>query len=223
MREPLDVEDLFYILGNPTRRLLLRLLSMGPNYPFRLARLLNISQKAIMDHLKVLEERGLVIKLGCEKSSIGPERTYYAINSFLMVDFSVAPSLYELKVVEAKREKEEESITVVGFEELKEKLRSLVGELRKVEDELKEIERRKVNVLDAKQKISVKISELLNLIDLSYQERIILTLLLMKGGASLEEISDELDIREKYVKKCLERLKTLNLIEENNGVYKFIG
>ncbi|MBS7287323.1 MAG: helix-turn-helix domain-containing protein [Candidatus Freyarchaeota archaeon] len=223
MREPLDVEDLFYVLGNPTRRLLLKLLSMGPHYPFQLARLLNISQKAVMDHLKVLEERGIVVKLGCEKSTIGPERTYYGINSFLMVDFSVAPSLYELKVVEAKRKEEEVEAVTGAFGELASKLKDLVRELEEVEKKLRDLERQRVMVLDVKQRISIRISELINLLGLDYFERIILNLLIMKGGARLEEISEELDLREKTVEKCLERLKERNLVEERNGVYKVIS
>jgi len=223
LRKPIEVEDLFYILGNPTRRLLLKFLSMGPHYPFQLARLLNISQKAVMDHLKVLEERGLVVKLGCEKSSAGPERTYYGLNSFLIVDFSVAPSLYELKIVEAKREERKSEATSSVLEELTSKLRSLVKELGDVEKELKELERRRVEALDAKQRISVRISELINLLDLDYIEKLILSLLVIKGGARLEEISEELDLREKHVEKCLERLKERGLIEEQNGFYSVVS
>lgn len=223
MREPLDVEDLFYILGNPTRRLLLKLLSMGPHYPFQLARLLNISQKAVMDHLRVLEERGLVVKIGCEKSTIGPERTYYGINSFLMVDFSVAPSLYELKVVESRREEEEVEAFTGAFEELASKLKDLVRELEEVEKKLRDLEMQRVKVINVKQRIRIKISELINLLNLDYFERIILNLLIMKGGARLDEISEELDLREKTVGKYLERLKELNLVEEQNGVYRVVS
>jgi len=223
LREPMDVEDLFYILGNPTRRLLLKFLSMGPHYPFQLARLLNISQKAVMDHLRVLEERGLVVKLGCERSSIGPERTYYGVNSFLMVDFSVAPSLYELKVVEAKREKSGYEAVSGTFEEIIYKLRGLAGELEKIGEELRELERRRVKALDAKQRINVQISELINLLDLDYIEKIILNLLVIKGGARLEEISEELDLRERHVERYLERLKELGLVEEQDGFYSIVS
>lgn len=222
MREPVNVEEIFYVLSNPTRRLLLKLLSICPHYPFQLARLLNISQKAVMDHLKVLEEKGLVVKLGCEKSNIGPERTYYGINSFLLVDFSVAPSLYELKILEAKREKESVEPVFGALEELTFKLKELVKELEEINSKLRDLERERVKLLNAKQKVNIKISELINQLGLDYLERLVLSLLVMKGKAHLEEISEELDLRERVVESCLKRLKERNLVEERNGVYSIV-
>ncbi|MEM1658569.1 MAG: helix-turn-helix domain-containing protein [Candidatus Jordarchaeales archaeon] len=219
MREPVDVEEIFYILSNPTRRLLLKLLSICPHYPFQLARLLNISQKAVMDHLKVLEEKGLVVKLGYEKSSVGPERTYYGINSFLLLDFSVAPSLYELKILEAKREKESTEPILGALEELTFKLKELVKKLEEINSKLRDLERERVKLLSAKQKVNIKISDLINQLGLDYLEKLVLSLLVMKGKANIEEISEELDLREKVVENCLKRLEERNLVEKRDGVY----
>ena len=44
------------ILENPTRRSILRHLVKEPHYPLQLSELLDVSQQAVVKHLKVLEE-----------------------------------------------------------------------------------------------------------------------------------------------------------------------
>lgn len=48
------------ILENPTRRSILRHLVKEPHYPLQLSELLDVSQQAVVKHLKVLEEAGFV-------------------------------------------------------------------------------------------------------------------------------------------------------------------
>ena len=43
------------ILENPTRRDILRYLVKEPHYPLQLSELLDVSQQAVVKHLKVLE------------------------------------------------------------------------------------------------------------------------------------------------------------------------
>lgn len=56
--QPLDLA--FQALGDPTRRALVERLARGPATVSELARPLPISLPAVMGHLKVLEEAGLV-------------------------------------------------------------------------------------------------------------------------------------------------------------------
>ena len=48
------------ILENTTRRDILRCLVKEPHYPLQLSELLDVSQQAIVKHLKVLETAGFV-------------------------------------------------------------------------------------------------------------------------------------------------------------------
>jgi DNA-binding transcriptional ArsR family regulator len=61
-----DVGSVFHALGDPTRRAILERLSLGPASVSRLAEPLSISLAAVVQHLQVLEESGLVAteKLG---------------------------------------------------------------------------------------------------------------------------------------------------------------
>jgi DNA-binding transcriptional ArsR family regulator len=55
-----DVDRIFHALGDPTRRALLEKLSQGPVSVSRLAEPLSITLAAVVQHLQVLEEGGLV-------------------------------------------------------------------------------------------------------------------------------------------------------------------
>ncbi len=55
-----DVDRVFQALGDPTRRVILERLSQGPISVSRLAEPLEITLAAVVQHLQVLEESGLV-------------------------------------------------------------------------------------------------------------------------------------------------------------------
>jgi DNA-binding transcriptional ArsR family regulator len=65
-----DVDGIFHALGDPTRRAILEKLSQGPVSVSRLAEPLSITLAAVVQHLQVLEESGLV-----ETEKLGRVRT----------------------------------------------------------------------------------------------------------------------------------------------------
>jgi DNA-binding transcriptional ArsR family regulator len=58
-RKP-SIDTVFHALGDPTRRTMLETLSKGPVSVSHLAEPLNITLAAVVQHLQVLEESGLV-------------------------------------------------------------------------------------------------------------------------------------------------------------------
>lgn len=62
----IDIARVFHALGDPTRRAILDRLATGPLSVSRLAQPLDITLTAVVQHLRVLEESGLVFteKLG---------------------------------------------------------------------------------------------------------------------------------------------------------------
>ena len=52
---PQNADDWLTVLGNKTRREILRLLSQEAHYPFQIAKNLLVSQQTVERHLKVLE------------------------------------------------------------------------------------------------------------------------------------------------------------------------
>ena len=60
MSKKADIDRVFHALGDPTRRTILDKLSEGPLSVSRLAEPLGITLAAVVQHLQVLEESGLV-------------------------------------------------------------------------------------------------------------------------------------------------------------------
>lgn len=65
-----DIGRVFHALGDPTRRAIVEKLSQGPMSVSRLAAPLDITLAAVVQHLQVLEEAGLV-----QTEKIGRVRT----------------------------------------------------------------------------------------------------------------------------------------------------
>jgi DNA-binding transcriptional ArsR family regulator len=59
-RKKPDIDRVFHALGDPTRRAILEKLSQGPVSVSRLAEPLDITLAAVVQHLQVLEESGLI-------------------------------------------------------------------------------------------------------------------------------------------------------------------
>src|SRR5260370_17358711 len=59
-RKKPDIDRVFHALGDPSRRAILEKLSAGPISVSRLAEPLDITLAAVVQHLHVLEESGLV-------------------------------------------------------------------------------------------------------------------------------------------------------------------
>jgi DNA-binding transcriptional ArsR family regulator len=59
-RKKPNIDRVFHALGDPTRRAILQKLSQGPISVSRLAEPLAITLAAVVQHLQVLEESGLV-------------------------------------------------------------------------------------------------------------------------------------------------------------------
>jgi DNA-binding transcriptional ArsR family regulator len=59
-RPKINIDGLFHSLGDPTRRAILDRLCQGPLSVSRLAEPLDVTLTAVMQHLQILEESGLV-------------------------------------------------------------------------------------------------------------------------------------------------------------------
>ncbi|MCL6003549.1 MAG: helix-turn-helix domain-containing protein [Thermoplasmatales archaeon] len=76
--------DLLDLIDNDIRRKILSILSIRPSYTFELARSLGSSQQLIAKHIKLLEDSGLVFKVGKIESDEGPPRILYKANHPLL-------------------------------------------------------------------------------------------------------------------------------------------
>jgi ArsR family transcriptional regulator len=88
----MDSAELLDILGNENRRRILRLLSRKPCYVTEISEYLGVSPKAVIDHLRKLEEAGLV-----ESRTDDQRRKYFSISRNLRLEVSVSPYEFGMK------------------------------------------------------------------------------------------------------------------------------
>ncbi len=89
----LKIDQVLEILSNQYRREILRLLTISDRYAFELSKTLNISQRAVTNHLKFLQDTGIV-QSEKRKSTKGPEREYFQLDQTVILSLTVAPNLF---------------------------------------------------------------------------------------------------------------------------------
>jgi ArsR family transcriptional regulator len=82
----MDSAALLDLLGNENRRRILRLLARKPCYVTEISEYLGVSPKAVIDHLRKLEEAGLV-----ESRVDDQRRKYFSIARNLRLEVNVTP------------------------------------------------------------------------------------------------------------------------------------
>jgi ArsR family transcriptional regulator len=88
----MDASALLDLLGNGNRRRILRLLARKPCYVTEISEHLGVSPKAVIDHLRKLEEAGLIESRIDEK-----RRKYFHIAENLRLEVTLAPYDFGIK------------------------------------------------------------------------------------------------------------------------------
>ena len=89
-----DFDEALTILENPTRRQILRRLVKEPHYPLQLSDLLDVSQQAVVKHLRVLEESGFVDSERVPSEKGGPPKKVYTVNQSFSLRLDLGPDLF---------------------------------------------------------------------------------------------------------------------------------
>ncbi|HOT06588.1 MAG TPA: helix-turn-helix domain-containing protein [Methanotrichaceae archaeon] len=88
----MDPIQLLDILGNENRRRILQLLSFRPFYFNEIAKRLDVGPKAVIDHLEMLEEAGIVECYTDER-----RRKYFRIASNMVLEVALSPYSYGVR------------------------------------------------------------------------------------------------------------------------------
>lgn len=88
----MDSSQLLDILGNENRRAILELLSHKPCYVTEISEHIGVSPKAVIDHLEMLEEAGLI-----ESTTDDRRRKYFNISRSLRLEVNVSPYFFGMK------------------------------------------------------------------------------------------------------------------------------
>jgi predicted transcriptional regulator len=150
-----DIDDILEVLENPTRRMILRELAREPRYSLQLAQMLNVSQQAIMKHLRVMEDREMV-RVIIEKSDAGgPPRKCYLASKRFSITIDMGPGLFEEVVRtfgESGGEVEREG-DIREPEEARAMLADTLDGLERVDAAMENLDARRTLLLDEKERL----------------------------------------------------------------------
>ena len=217
--------DLFEIVGNDARRKILRLLVLEPHYVSQLSKLLGISQPAILKHMKILEEKGLVIRKvqQASESNKGPDRHFFSINKSFAIMFSLSPynlreNVYDTDDVPADISLEAIQSRINKEEVISKKVGIINSEIEKINNEMMELEQSYIE-LEKKRNSLLKITNSIieNSDDLQrnemYEARQLLRRHVCESRTCVQEISNLLNKKEKEIEKALKDLSDKDFIE----------
>ena len=167
------------ILENPTRRDILRYLVKEPHYPLQLSELLDVSQQAVVKHLKVLEEAGFVDSEVKKSDKGGPPKKVYRVNQSFSIRLDLGPDLFR-----AEHRKMPKGMQLSGS--LPSDLESLVGRigvgetlplvdamsiLSELDAALENVDRQRDSIIALHQQVMHKVSPSVDESFESYEER----------------------------------------------------
>ncbi len=192
--------DIFYILGNKVRRELLSHLTCTECYFSFLSSKVTVSSTAVAKHLKIMEREGILKSYEREGPFIGPARKYYDIAISKTYVTTITPNIFWYRGLELSgRPVEKITIDLSGVPNEKDDLLAIVSsflqmtaELEKVLLALQSIESMRDRLMkDVKRRYLEKVGDMTQLAILHY--------LLLTKKATVEELSDRLNLKEREV------------------------
>ena len=227
MEEEITIDKLLNILENPTRRKILSKLTKETHYSLQLSRELNVSQQAIVKHLKILEDNDHV-KSFEEKSTEGgpPRKCYVPRHQFsLRIDLGLNTFSTEMQVLDKEEDErgklekyqklEMELLDVSENEKPRERLSQLSNLLMEINNKIEEIEDERTELIRLKERTLRESHMIVNALCNDYAQRKILYCLIDEPSISRLNISERFDLREKVVNDIFMELLRNHLIPRN--------
>lgn len=95
----MDMEAILDVMGCRTRREIINLLREEPRFVSEISKELEIGQKAIIEHLRAMEELGL-LKSSFQKIERGRPRKYYDMSHDITVNIIINQNTFQVDITE---------------------------------------------------------------------------------------------------------------------------
>ncbi|MFC6726002.1 metalloregulator ArsR/SmtB family transcription factor [Halobium palmae] len=219
----MDSAVLLDLLGNENRRRILRLLSHKPCYVTEISEYLGVSPKAVIDHLRKLEEAGLV-----ESRTDDQRRKYFHISRNLRLEVNVSPYGFGAKSAYPASTSLDMSgrcphisieVTPDGDDDGIGDLAASFATLEELENELSLAQRwvhgRKTDVLD-------RLNEAIGAdADSRFYANVLAAI--ASGEETVDDIGDEVNAPRNVVEEALHRLADRGLVRHSEGNWRIVG
>ena len=209
-----DIDELFHLLENPTRRRILQLLSREQLYTLQLSREIDVSQQAVVKHLRILEEHGFVASRN-EPSDRGPNRRVYRSARSVSLHIDVGPSTFREQaalISDSSHLSDEQRRVLAAISEARSMeptarmdLLARVGE--DLRHSLREHEQERQQLLALVGELNREVGRCSRKAECSYDERRLLHHMLQNPSYTIEGASAALGLREAQVCTLLEGLE----------------
>jgi len=219
----LDIEKVLDILGNETRRRILRYLAEEPRYFIQLSKELGVSQQAVLKHLEILQALNLVESFAEKSDLAGPDRKYYRLNRSLILTIGLSEDVFRMKMREYDNT-EEAMTNLTGFEEAWQKILDTeeIAELilkskkliNKIDENIIRIDERRSDVVRLRQDVTNLVHEKIRAkFNSKLERRIIYSLIESSEKIDIDNLAEEFDVREKEIIQSIEEIqKKLKII-----------
>ncbi|WP_424358138.1 ArsR family transcriptional regulator [Methanocella sp. MCL-LM] len=215
----MDMSYLLDILGNENRRNILTLLSYRPCYVTEISEELKVSPKAIIDHLKILEEAGLVESYYDEQG-----RKYFEIANNVRIEVAISPISFQVEVTRVETGEDEQKKLRDRFgesrisEDLAGSLKYLCEEVRRLNDTSLQLRETQRSVQAMLSEVTGMCIEIINEIASDQIEAEVLYML-VRGPVGFEDIAEKLHIPQPVVRTELARLLKKGLVTYKSGLW----
>lgn len=207
----MESAQLLDILGNENRRNILHLLASRPCYMSEIAERLDVGAKAILGHLLLLEQAGLI-----EANVDEQRRKYFHITDNLRLEVFVSPYSFEVEITTVTLSAPKEDAS--ADPEVIMSLKSLYGQIQEL------IEKRQ-QVMQEYQQIQGNITEAMghymDAIENTAQDNIEAEILyaLLKGPTNARVLSMQLGIPEYVIEGYIAEMERKEIIKRDDNNY----
>jgi ArsR family transcriptional regulator len=207
----MESAQLLDILGNENRRKILHLLASRPCYMSEIAERLDVGAKAILGHLELLMQAGLI-----EANVDEQRRKYFHIADNLRLEVFVSPYSFEMMttIIAASEAPEHPATAFHALSDLKSLYRRLNGLIEDSQRIMLEYQQVQASITDAMGECMDTIGEVVH----DPVEAEILYALL-KGPRSQRALSMQLGIPEYVLEAHLEKMHRKNMIKQDENNY----
>ncbi len=214
------------LLGNNTRRRILESLTNEPKYFIQLSKEIGVSQQAVLKHLFLLENFGLIESFKAKSNLAAPDRKYFQLNRSVYLSIGITGNSMEIKMENIKgpnkiRSKnnmaiESKEVSIKKDKEITDILKNTKHKLELLAKRMQELEDEKIHLLKEKQQIlEITHQVIRESLKEDLARRILYSNLISREITDIEELSEILNTREKEIKivvKSLEDRFSVDLI-----------
>jgi predicted transcriptional regulator len=225
----------FSVLENPIRRKILSKLAKEQHYPLQLSKELNISQQAIMKHLKVLEDNGLVVSFEERSTLGGPPRKSYVSKKHISLRIDIGPNTFNTEMFDYKEmEENENSKETVEKQEVEyenfiedyeksefiedpsNKLSELSKIIKNINNELDNLKYKRSKLLTLREHVARESNKIITELCREYDERKIVYYLLSHPESDIPTISEAMEMRERVIEEIFKNLMRHRILIDYN-------